>query len=353
MRFYIGGYDTNLNIAELDPADGSIEIVGKVTTPQNASFLRHCADLSTLYATVEAGSKTGASGKIAAYRVGSDGGLTAIGSAESCGAGPCHLDIDPERRLLTAANYGGETFSAISLKEDGTLEQPVACVRHHGKSVNPNRQAEPHPHATTFSPDRAWLFVCDLGTDRIMRYKTDALLAGSAEEPAAPEGEAAAVIAPGSGPRHITFSADARFVYLVNELSNTVTVFSYEAQTGGLEAVQELSSLPSTFDGQSTGAEIQIHPNGRFLYASNRGHDSIAVFARDTASGELEFQTTVDVTGEHPRHFQIDASGEWCLVANQFTDHVVSFHVDPGSGQLSWTGKSIQVPAPSCCEFMR
>jgi len=347
MRFFIGGYSSDLNAAWLDPANGSIDIVSSVTTPQNASFVRHVPALSALYATVETGSRAGAAGQIAAYRVGEDGELTAIGSVSSCGASPCHLAVDPGRQILTAANYGGENFVVIALEPDGALGEQVACIRHSGSSVNPNRQAEPHPHATTFSPDARALFVCDLGTDTITSYSIDDLLAGRTE------GRTVTDVTPGAGPRHLEFSADAKFAYLVTELANTVIAYAYDEATGTLTKLQEISTLPPGFDGTSTAAEIQLHPSGAFLYASNRGHDSIAVFTRDAATGLLETDSHFDTTGSGPRHFQIDPSGEWCLVSNQASDHVVSFRIDPTTGRGTWTGKSITVPQPSCAEFLR
>lgn len=350
MRFFLGGYSADLDVAWLDPADGSIEIVTKVTTPENASFIRYVPELKVLYAAVESGYRTGDSGKIAAYRVDAAGKLTAIGWVASCGPGPCHVAALPSRGLLAAANYGGENWVAIRLADDGRLADQAACVRHSGHSINKRRQAEPHPHATTFSPDGAWLFVCDLGIDRIVRYSVDDILAGSGGDLA---GEPAAEVRPGSGPRHFEFSPDARFGYLVNELSNTVVAYAYEAASGSLEELQEISMLPDTFDGESTAAEIQVHPSGRFVYASNRGHDTIAVFARNEKSGLLEAAGHFDTTGNGPRHFQIDPTGEWCLVANQQSDHVVSFRIDQETGQGTWTGKSVQVTAPSCAEFWR
>lgn len=355
MRFYLGGYSTDLVIADLDADDGSITVSGTVTTPENASFLLHVPELRTLYATVESGYKNGTTGKIAAYRVGEAGDLTAIGSIESAGAGPCHLDVDPRQQVLAVANYGGETFAVVALREDGTPDRLCSSVRHAGKSVNPKRQAEPHPHATNFSPDGRFLFVCDLGIDRVMRYPVDRLRDGGGAALGAMEarGVEAAVLPAGAGPRHLTFSSDGAFVYVFTELSNAIVVFAYDAERGALTEVQQLSSLPETFDGESTGAEIQLHPNGRFLYVSNRGHESLARFTRNPETGMIQPDGYVDVTGEHPRHFQIDASGSWCLVANQHTDHVVSFRVDARTGALSWSGCSLKVTAPSCCEFLR
>ncbi|MFP4113923.1 MAG: lactonase family protein [Spirochaetota bacterium] len=349
MRFFLGGYSPDLHVAWLNTDDGSLEIIAKVTTPANASYLRYVPEYSVVYATVESGYHTGESGKIAAYRVDESGELTAIGSIESCGSSPCHLDVDPDRCLLAAANYGGANFMVARLTESGGFAEPAACVKHRGHSVNASRQAEPHPHGVYFSPDGKHLSVCDLGTDKIMRYQIDALLAGVGSE----AGEPAASVTPGSGPRHLSYSADGGFAYLVTELANTMVVYRVHPGTGDFEQLQELSTLPELFDGENTAGEVQIHPNGRFVYASNRGHDTIAVFARDEQSGLLEPAGHFDTTGNGPRHFQIDPSGAWCLVSNQFSDHVVSFRIDPKTGMGRWSGKSVHVVEPSCTEFRR
>ena len=345
MLFYVGGYSTELLLARLDPEDGSMNVVSKVETPENASFLSHVPRLSALYATVESGYGGKGSGSIAAYRVGGNGTLTALGTAGTCGAGPCHVDVEPAKGLLAAANYGGENFVVIGLADDGTFGDQIACLGHEGSSVNRDRQSEPHPHATTFSPDGAYLYVCDLGTDRIMRYPVDTLGSGS--------GTVAAEAAPGSGPRHLAFSPDARYAYLVNELSNTVVAYAYRAEDGSLSLLEELSTLPQGYDQVSYAAEIQVHPSGRFVYASNRGHETIAVFARDEADGTLELDGFFDVAGRGPRHFQVDASGTWCLVANQGSEQVCSFRIEPQTGMGRWTGKSLSATAPACVEFLR
>ncbi len=344
MDFLMGGYSAELSLARLDEDDGSIEVVASVETPENASFLAYVRQFSVVYATVESGYGNGESGKIAAYRVGK-GSLVPMGTVESCGAGPCHIDVDAQARLLTAANYGGESFVAIRLNEDGELGEQVACGRHEGSSVMESRQGEPHPHATTFSPDRRFLYVCDLGTDKVMRYSTESLAAGRVE------GEVAAESKPGSGPRHLDFSPDGRFAYLVTELASTVVAYACTPEDGSLSEIQVVSMLPDGFDGESWAAEVQVHPNGDFVYASNRGHDTIAVFRRDGSNGKLDRTGYFDVIGRTPRHFQIDPSGSWCLVANQQSDQVASFRIDPKSGNGTWSGKSVQAQAPSCAVF--
>ncbi|MFP4377309.1 MAG: lactonase family protein [Spirochaetales bacterium] len=345
MRFFVGGYAPEIAVAELDPDDGSMEVVKRVTTPENASFLVACSKLKTLYATVETGYQSGGSGKVSSYRVDAELMLTALGSTESCGPGPCHADVVPEEGLLAVANYGGENFSLIKLDDSGKPVSQLACVTHSGQSVNPDRQAEPHPHATVFSPDASYLFVCDLGIDQVVRYSVSSLLRGEGE------GVVAAEVSAGSGPRHLSFSADARHAYLVNELSNTVVAYAYDPATGDLSELQEIGMLPASFDGENTAAEIAIHPSGRFVYASNRGHDTIACYTRDAESGKLSANGYVDTTGSGPRHFGIDPTGLWMLVANQNTDQVVSMKIDPETGVPKWTGKSLGFPAASCALF--
>ncbi len=346
MDFLMGGYSAELSLARLDEGDGSIEVVASVETPENASFLAYVPQFSVVYATVESGYGDGESGKIAAYRVRRDS-LAPMGTVESCGAGPCHIGVDAEAGLLTAANYGGESFVAIRLTRDGELGEQVACGRHEGSSVMESRQREPHPHATTFSPDGRFLYVCDLGTDKVMRYSTESLAAGRTE------GAVAAEPQPGSGPRHLDFSPDGRFAYLVNELSSTVVAYAFAPQDGILSEIQVVPMLPDGFDGESWAAEIQVHPKGDFVYASNRGHDTIAVFKRGGSDGTLERAGYFDVVGRTPRHFQIDPSGSWCLVANQQSDQVVSFRIDPKSGKGTWSGKGVRAKAPSCAIFCR
>ena len=345
MRFFVGGYAPELAVADLDPEDGSMEVVKRVTTPENASFLVACPRLKTLYATVETGYQSGGSGKVASYRLDAELLPTAIGSTESCGPGPCHAEVAAEKLLLAVANYGGENFSLIKLDESGKPTSQLACGTHTGQSVNPDRQAEPHPHATVFSPDSNYLFVCDLGTDSIMRYAIEDLRGGQAG------GAVAAQASAGSGPRHLAFAGDGRHAYLVNELSNTVIAYSYHPTRGELGELQEISMLPATFDGENTAAEILVHPSGSFVYASNRGHDTIACYTRDAQSGKLTSTGYVDTTGSGPRHFDIDPSGSWMLVANQNTDHVVSMKIDAESGVPKWSGQSLAFPAASCALF--
>ncbi len=344
MRFYVGGYSPKISVCELDVADGSMRVVADAQTPKNGSWLSVSPDLRTLYATVESGYDSGSPGTVAAYRIASDATLSAIGTAESCAPGPCHLAVDATRRILTVANYGGETFGVVRLDDSGTPGEVIGCGRHAGSSVHPKRQREPHPHATVFSPDYRYLYVCDLGTDEVVHYSADALAGGVIER-------AGAVAAPaGSGPRHIVFTPDGRWAYLVNELSNTVIAYSVDTESGALSQVDEQPMLPPEWSGESTAAEIWLHPSGRFVYASNRGHDSIVIFSRRD-DGTMSVKGHVSSGGQSPRHFSLDSAGVWCLVANQQSDNVVSYRVDHDSGMLAATGHILSLTQPSCAVF--
>lgn len=346
MRFFVGGYTGHVYSAELDTTNGAMTITGSAKVAENASFLRYAPQLSTLYGTAETGNTGGESGSILAWRVHEDGTLSAIGSCSSCGSAPCHIAVNTEHRLLTAANYGGGNFLAIELARDGSFGRQTSCVQHSGSSVNPDRQEGPHVHGTTISPDRQNVFVCDLGIDRIMCYGVPQLRAGTDIA-----GSVAASLRPGAGPRHLTFSHDGKFAYVVTELANTVVAYAYDASRAELTPLQEISVLPENYDGENTAAELQIHPSDGFLYVSNRGHDSIAVFRRDRSTGILEAGGHVSSGGSGPRHFQIEGGGRWCLVANQFSDITSSFRIDGQTGMAHATGYTLTSTAPSCVEF--
>lgn len=346
VNFFLGGYTESVHSAQLDTTNGSMTITGTVKSVENASFLCYVPQLSTLYASVETGEPGGESGGIASWHVQDDGLLSYINTTSSCGAAPCHIGVNPMHRLLTAANYVGGNFLAVAIERDGSLGEQSACVHHSGSSAHPDRQTGPHVHATTFSPDGESLLVCDLGTDRIMRYRVQALKDGGEVS-----GSVAAALRPGAGPRHLTFSHDGKFAYVLTELANTIVVYAHDPSRSELAWLQEVSTLPQEYRGASTAAEVQIHPNGGFLYASNRGHDSIAVFCRNSATGLLETVGHFASGGCGPRHFQIESGGRWCIVANQFSGNTCSFRVDRETGMATATGYSLSSVAPSCVEF--
>jgi 6-phosphogluconolactonase len=233
----------------------------------------------------------------------------------------------------------------LPIREDGGLEPASDFHQHHGSSVNPGRQKEPHAHSINVDPQNRFAFAADLGIDKIVIYRMD-LENGKL----IPTGKDASV-APGAGPRHFTFDAAGRFAYVINELDNTVTAFSYDAEQGVLTEIQVISTLPDDFSGTSYCAEIVMASSGQFLYGSNRGHDSIAIFTVDAESGKLSTVGYESVRGKNPRNFILDPTGTYLFVANQDTGNVVGFKVDATTGELKATGHDVQVSKPVCVKF--
>jgi 6-phosphogluconolactonase len=269
--------------------------------------------------------------------------LRLLNRQPSMGAGPCHLVVDGTGRNVLVANYGGGSVAVLPVQEDGRLDEPSAVRQHRGTGPNPARQEGPHAHGLAFDGGGKRVFTADLGVDRVFVYDFDA--ASGSLEPAA---EPFVAVEPGSGPRHVALHPSGAFLYVVNELRSTVTVLRYDATTGALSPVQTVTTLPADFEGRSTTAEIALSPDGRFVYASNRGHDSLALYAVEGDSGRLDPLGHVSTGGRTPRSFALDSTGEWLLVANQGSDNVVVFRRDGSSGRLEATGTEVSVPAPVC-----
>jgi len=274
----------------------------------------------------------------------STGKLSLLDRASSRDEGPAHVTTDRTAKYVLISNYPQGSLVVLPVLKDGRLGNPSAFVRHQGSGLDPERQAGPHVHAVVLSPDNRFALVADLGLDEVIVYPFD--------ESHGTLGKAQITkVKPGSGPRHLVFSSTGKFVYLLNELSSSVTVFSYEAAAGALAELQTISSLSTDFAGRSFAAEIAIHPSGKFLYASNRGEDSIAVFAIDQAAGTLEAVENTPTKGKTPRNFAIDPSGSWLLVGNQESDSIVTFRIDGKTGHLTPAGKVVQVGSPVCIQF--
>ncbi len=324
---------------------------GKLAEPalaveiKNPSFLEIHPNGKFLYAVSEAGG----AGTVSAYAIDAQtGNLRFLNQQPSGGSGPCHVNMDRSGKIALVANYGSGSASVIPIKADGTLAEPTAVVQHEGSSVNPNRQKEPHAHSVNLSPDNRFAFVADLGIDKIMIYRLDA-----EKGTIVPNDPPFARLKPGAGPRHFTFHPNGKFAYVINELACTVTAFTYEPASGALSEIQTIPTLPAGFSGSSSCAEVRVHPSGKFLYGSNRGHDSIAAYRIDPAKGTLTLveHETADI--KTPRNFNIDPTGAFCLVANQGGDSVVVFRIDPQTGDLEPTGHKISVGKPVCIRFLR
>jgi 6-phosphogluconolactonase len=356
MLVYFGTYTNNekskgIYVSRLNLSTGQLtepRLAAETTSP---SFLAIHPDGRHLYAANEVrtfqGQQTGAVSAFAIDKA--SGTLTPLNQQSSGGSGPAHLIVDTSGRVVLVANYGGGSAAALPLEADGRLKPPATVVQYTGSSANPKRQTKPYAHSVNVDPANRFAYVADLGTDKIHVHKLD-----PAAGTLAPEG-AAATVAPGSGPRHFAFHPTEPYAYVINEMLLTVTAFRHDRSSGGLTEVQTITTLPpgqATQDGYST-AEVQVHPSGRFLYGSNRGHDSITVFAIDPSSGRLTFVENEPTQGSFPRGFGIDPTGQYLLAGNQRSDTVVVFRIDQKTGHLSPTGQTLSIGAPVCVKFVQ
>ena len=272
--------------------------------------------------------------------------LTLINQQPSMGTGPCHLVLDRTGKNLIIANYGSGSVAVIPVAADGKLGAPTEAIQHTGSSVSP-RQKGPHAHCATLSPDNKFAFICDLGLDKVMTYRFDP--AKGKLTPAAP---AFAALQPGAGPRHMVFRPDGKFAYVINELNSTVTVFAYDAASGRLTAIQTESTLPPSFDGKNSTAEIAVHPSGKWLYGSNRGADSVVLFNIDQQSGKISYTEDQSTNGKVPRHFGLQPNAKHLAIGNQNSNTVLVCRIDEGNGRLKPSGVLADVPAPACVVFL-
>lgn len=275
--------------------------------------------------------------------------LTLLNQQLSGGNGPCHVSVDATWKTLLVANYGSGSIASFPVKTDGSIGEAATTIQHNGSSADPKRQTLPHAHFIVPSPDNLFALTCDLGLDKVLIYP---LAAASAK--LAANNASFAAVAPGAGPRHLVFSPDGRFVYVINEMKLTVSVFTYNAKTAAMTEIQTLSTLPAerVATEKDSCAHIMVHPSGKFVYGSNRGHDSIAVFRADTMTGKLALIQNESSQGKTPRHFAIDPSGRWLLAENQNSDSVVVFAINNTNGKLKPTGQTITVGSPVCAVFV-
>lgn len=346
---YTGTKSKGIYVSRFDDRTGILSAPGLAAEMKSPSFLTLHPNGRMLYAVGEATSiGENRQGGVTAFNIEPHTGrLTVLNTQASGGAGPCHLTLDVKHGLLFTANYGSGSVGALPIRADGALDALVSVAQHTGSSVNPRRQEGPHAHCVNLDPARRFLLVCDLGLDKVMVYRL-----GKGAAALTPNDPPFAVVAPGAGPRHLAFQPNGRFVHVLNELNSTVTTFAYNARHGTLQEGQTISTLPAGFTGSTTCAEIEVHPSGKFVYASNRGHDSIAVFAADRRTGLLSPVEHESTQGKTPRHFTLDPSGRWLLAGNQGSDNVVVFRVDSKTGALEPTGQTVEVPSPVCAVFL-
>jgi 6-phosphogluconolactonase len=340
---YTGGESRGIYRFEVDAASGSA-VAGPVLAghSENPSFLVLHPNGRVLYAVNEVQSFVGRpTGAVSAFAFDRESGtLSLLNQQPSEGADPCHLAVDSVGRSVVVANYSGGSVAVLPLDAGGRLRPAARVRRLSGSGPNASRQRSPHAHGVLFDPSRRFLLTADLGADRIHVDRFD--VKTGRLTPNEPDGVA---LEPGSGPRHLAWRPSGRVLYAINELRSTVTSLRWDGDRGALEALQTVSTLPEGFTGDNTAAEIAVSPDGRFVYASNRGDDSLAVFAAD-ASGKLAPVDRVPSGGQTPRSFAIDPSGRWLVAANQGSGSVVVFRLDPVTGLPRPTGTTVEVPEP-------
>ena len=319
-----------------------------VETP-SPSFLELDMKRRLLFAVNELNEFEGKpTGAVSAFSIDpATGTLSLVNQRASMGTGPCHLVLAKDGRHLLVANYGSGSVSVLPVGDDGRLGAASGVVQHAGKSVHPERQKGPHAHCVTLDPANRFAFVCDLGLDKVLAYRFDAQ-----RGKLMPHDPPFAQVKGGAGPRHMVFRPGGRFAYVVNELNSTLTTFGYDADAGVLRDLQTVSTLPEYFDGPNTAAEIGVHPSGKWVYVSNRGHNSVVLFNVEPDKGTLTYVEEQGTGGFKPRHFGIEPSAKHLAIANQDSDTVLIAQIDAGNGRLKPSGVFAHAPSPVCAKFL-
>jgi 6-phosphogluconolactonase len=350
---YVGTYTDHgskgIYAYRFDSSTGKLTSLGLAAETAEPSFLAVDSNGRFLYAVNETGSYNGQhTGAVSAFAIQPESGkLSLLNQVSSRGADPAHIILDRAGKYALVSNYTSGNVVVLPVLKDGRLGEASSFVQHKGSSVNPQRQKGPHAHAMALSPDNRFAVVADLGLDQLLVYSFDAEKGTLGANPQIVKAS------PGVGPRHLAFGSDSRFLYVINEMQSTVVAYSYNESTGALHELQTISTLPKNFRGDNTAAEIDIHPSGEFLYASNRGDDnSIVVFAIDSRAGTLTLVENDPAGGKTPRHFAIDPTGSWLLAANEDSDNIVVFRIDPKTSHLTATGDPVQVSSPTCLKFV-
>ena len=352
---YTGPKSKGIYLFELKPEKPPSQNIplapmGVAAETRNPSFLVIDSKRNLLFAVNEIDRFEGkASGGVSSFRIDANSGkLTPINQQPSMGTGPCHLTLDRPGKNVVVANYNSGSVAVIPVAPDGRLGEPSDVVQHTGSSVDPARQKGPHAHCARFDPAGRYLFVCDLGLDKVMAYNLD-----SGKGKLSPLDPPFATVKPGSGPRHIAFRPDARFAYVINEMASSITAFSYDASKGRLHEIETVSSLPPRFQGNNSGAEIEVDASGKFVFASNRGSDSVTAFRIDPAKGALTYVDEQSSGGKTPRHFGIDPTANFMLICNQNSDNILPCLIDHGTGRLRPSGVLASAPSPVCAAFWK
>ncbi len=343
---YTNGSSRGIYINHFDGLSGKITAGQVRDSVENPSYLAVSENRRFVYAVNENGGS--APGEVSAFEFDSSNGtLRFLNKQPTSGDHPCYVSTDRTGRWVFTANYTGGSLTAFPVEANGALGASAQHIQFGGKGVT-SRQEKPHVHSTIFTPDQKYLLVTDLGLDRIMVYKFDP----KAAKPLSPARPVSFSVEPGSGPRHLSFHPSAPYVYIINELTGSVSTFHFKGSN--FTQIQNISSHPENYAGAKGSADIHVSPDGRFVYASNRGDaNSIAIFAVDQHSGKLTFKGAQSTMGTHPRNFTIDPSGKFLLVANRDSNHIVVFSINQETGMLTATGEPFHTPAPVYLGLLR
>jgi 6-phosphogluconolactonase len=350
--FYVGTYTDHgskgIYAYRFDSATGESTSLGLAAESTAPSFLAIASSGKFLYAVNEISQFNGQpTGAVSAFAIQpTTGKLMLLNQVASRGQGPAHIALDRGGKYALVSNYDSGNVAVFPVLQNGQLGEATAFVQHKGSSVNKERQEGPHAHAAVFSPDNRYVIVADLGLDQLLVYRFDAAAGTLGSDPQTVRSAA------GAGPRHLMFDAAGRHLYVINEMQSTVVTYAYDGANGTLRELQILSALPKGIARTSEAAEIEMHASGKFIFSSNRGDDSIAVFAVNAKDGTLT-QVEIDSTGgKTPRNFALDPTGGWLLAANQDSDSIVVFRGDPSTGHLTRSGPELHVPSPVCVRFV-
>ncbi len=343
--FLIGGYGDGLYLSSLDSSRGVISPPSLVAKVKNASFFAHHPKLDVWYCVAEGGGEDG-SVVVSFQATGNPFKLEQLTSQSSGGRGPCYVSVDAEGTHAFVANYGDGSVSMFPLAQDGALQAASDVVQHSGSSVNTARQREPHAHCAVVDPSDRWLLVPDLGIDLVKVYEID-----RANHRLKPSPDSDLKLPAGSGPRHLTFHPNLSTLYVINELTSTIATVAWQNQTAGMKIIQIITTLPADSEIANTTAEILVHPTGKFVFGSNRGHDSIASFRVTDKDGTLELAGHCSTNGKTPRNFRIDPSGQFILAENQSSNSIQNLRLDLQNGTLSPIGELVSIPSPACIKF--
>lgn len=346
---FFGTGSEGIYVFEFDRANAKLTLIQTMPTLESPTFLDIHPNGRFLY-SVNRGpvEEMQNSGSVSAYSIdGKTGKLTLLNQRPSYGNGPCHISIDQTGKWAFISNYQEGNFVVMSIFDDGLLGSSAGARKHLGHSVNAERQEKPHVHSAVVSPDNNYILVSDLGTDKIHSYKLNHAQ-GSIEDAEVPFLK----VLPGCGPRHLAFHPNGKYAYSAEELTSTVAVMDYDKATGRLAMrADSIVTLPPGFKDTNTAADIHVHPNGKFLYLSNRGHNSIAIFSIDP-SGMIKLVGRQDTKGKIPRNFLIDLKGEFVWVANRDSNNIVTFRLNPGTGKLQFASNTPNIPAPVCLKML-